>query len=102
MDRVVPWDVLFEPGRFVAGAYPALAWASAETGTRIQNIKRTDSISLAHLVKHARRSNGRLVNVLMERNGGDAGEVVAALWRPGVPKRLELPESMNLRSEPNE
>lgn len=97
VDRVIPWEVLLEPGRFLAGAYPALAWAHG-AGSRIQTIRRSDEISYAHLVKHARRTNGRLVNVMMER-GGDAAEVVAALRRDGVPKRLSLSEVLNLRGE---
>ena len=99
VDRVIPWDVLLEPARFVAGAYAALAWASAESGTRIETIKRTDAISLAHLVKHARRTYGSLFNVLMQRNGGEAVEVVSSIRRSGVPKRLDLSEAMNLRGE---
>ncbi len=102
VDRVIPWEVLLNPAPFVAGAYSALAWASEETGTRIDTIRRGDTISLAHLVKHTRRTHGRLINVLLERHSGDAGEVVSALWRSGVPKRLALAESMDLRGEVEE
>lgn len=97
VDRIIPWEVLQEPGRYLAGAYPALSWVHG-MGSRIETIRRTDEISYEHLVTHARRTNGRLVNVMMER-GGDASEVVAALRRGGVPKRLSLSEALNLRGD---
>jgi len=98
VDRRIDWDVLLEPGRYVAGAYPCTAWVHADA-CRVKTLRKTDRISYDHLVHHARISVGRLVNTMVERNGGDAQKVVADLRRPGVPKRLELTERLGLRGE---
>ena len=98
VDREVPWQVLLEPGKFVAGSYPCMSWVSADA-CRIKTLRKTDGISYEHLVHHARLSVGRLVNTMVERNGGNAEDVVADLRRPGVPKRLELTERLGLRGE---
>jgi len=42
-DRIVPWEAIFEPGKYVAGAYPkALAWVSEEQ-SRIRTLQRLDT-----------------------------------------------------------
>ena len=28
-DRIIPWDVLLEPGKYLAAAYPCMDWVSA-------------------------------------------------------------------------
>lgn len=86
--RVIPWSVLANPGHYLAGAYPCLAFLSAEH-EKIGTITKAVTISLGRAVHHARQMTGRLVNVLMQKHGGDAFAVVDELKREGVPRRLE-------------
>lgn len=86
--RVIPWSVLANPGNYLAGAYPCLAFLSA-LQEKIRTITKAVTISLARAVHHARQMTGRLVNVLMLQHGGDAFAVVDVLKREGVPRRLE-------------
>jgi len=85
-DRIIPWGVLTEPGRYVAGAYPATGWVQAET-SRIRTVKAQDAITYGRMVAVGSNSLGPLVNVMMEREG-DAERVVELLRRPGAPRRL--------------
>ncbi len=88
-DRVIPWDVLLEPGRYVAGAYPCMAWVQ-ETMSRIRTARKTAKIGYNVLTGSAAISYGRHINVMMEHEGS-AEKVVELLRRPGVPRRLDFP-----------
>lgn len=85
--RVVPWDALVRPGQYLAGAYPALGFLSAEQ-SRLQTTQRTGQISYAAMVKNLRAVGGKCLNVMSWVHAGDACEVLAQLVRDGVPKRL--------------
>jgi phage replication initiation protein len=98
VDRVIPWDVLWEPGRYVAGAYPYLAWVSGEA-SRIRTIRETATVSLDFLKGHCQRTYGRLIGTL-RRHGASDSEIVNTLRRDGVPARLALPELLGVRPEP--
>lgn len=89
-DRIIPWEVLLEPGKFVAGAYPkALNWVKDEM-QRINTIKKTASISYDCLVHHASNGYGKLVGVMLEIEGSPE-KVVEKLKRNGIPTRLDTP-----------
>ena len=96
-DRVIPWDVLLAPGRYVAGSYPALSWVQADA-CRIRTLRKTDGITYERLVRHARQSVGKLVNTMVAREGS-AEAAVALVRRDGVPERLKLTERLGLRGE---
>jgi phage replication initiation protein len=90
VDRVIPWEVLLEPGRYVVGCYPrALAWVQDEM-TRIQTIKRQSQISYEHLIGYASTAYGPLLNVMLEVEGS-ADAVLSKLHRAGTPRRLQHP-----------
>ncbi len=90
VDRTVPWDVIFNPGKYVAGAYPkALAWITEEM-SRIRTIKEEGGLAYQHLVRCASNAYGPLVNVMLEVEGSPEA-VVKKLRRPGVPSRLAYP-----------
>jgi phage replication initiation protein len=91
-DRVVPWEVLLEPGRFLAGAYPALAFISEEQ-TRVKTKKSIAAVTYDAAVKTARHQFGKLVNFMYEVEGS-LDTVFLKLLRPGVPKRLLPIESL--------
>ncbi len=90
VDRKVPWDVLFNPGQYVAGAYPkALAWVTDEM-SRIRTIREESGLAYQHLVQCASNAYGPLVNVMLEVEGSPEA-VVKKLSRPGAPSRLIYP-----------
>ena len=88
VDRVIPWDVLLEPGRYVAGSYGCMAWVQDEM-SRIRTVKAQDSISYDRLKQVGATAYGALINVMVEREGS-AERVVEMLRRPGAPRRLQF------------
>lgn len=86
-DRVIPWDVLVNPSHYLAAAYPCLNYLSA-IQHKIKTIKKAVIISMDAAVNHLRNVGGMLVNVMMQKHGGDAFAVVNELKRAGIPKRL--------------
>lgn len=96
-DRVIPWEAALEPGRYLAGSYPALSWLSQDA-CRIRTLRKTDSISLARLTHYARVSYGQLINVLQERLK-DPAAIVAKLLRDGTPQRLAATNRLGTYAE---
>jgi phage replication initiation protein len=92
--RVIPFEVLLEPGKYLAGTYPALDWVQDEM-QRIRTIQKTGQITYDSSVHHAKRSVGKLVNVMMAKEGS-AEKVVEMLIRDGIPKRLNTPSLTGL------
>lgn len=86
--RVIPWETLINPGHYLAGAYPCLAFLSA-IQEKIRTITKAVTVSLARAVHHAQQMAGKLVNVMMQFYGGDAFAVVNELKRDGIPRRLQ-------------
>lgn len=90
VDRVIPWDVLLEPGKYVAGAYPkATGWIQDEM-SRIRTIKNTARISYDYMTSCTSISYGKHLSVMLEIEGS-AEKVLEKLTREGIPKRLDLP-----------
>lgn len=91
VDRVVPWEVLLNPGQYVAGAYPkALSWIQDEM-LRIRTVQKETKLSYDHLVACASMAYGRLFNVMLEVE--DSPEcVIEKLRKEGIPKRLRMPK----------
>ena len=85
--RLIPWDIIINPGRYLAGAYPCLAYLSAEQ-SRIKTIKKSALITYDSSVKWVRNSAGKLLNVMLQVEG-DAESVLEKVRRDGAPKRLE-------------
>lgn len=86
-DRIIPWEVLLDPAPYIAGAYPALAWVHSHA-TRIETIRNQDTISYERSEHFARLQAGRVINVMMQREGEAADTVIEKLRRAGVPSRL--------------
>lgn len=92
VDRVVPWEVLSNPGKYVAGAYPnALGWINEEM-SRIRTIRTETTLTYEAMTKYAATSYGRLINVMLEVEKTPE-DVINKLRLEGTPKRLGL---MNL------
>lgn len=88
VDREIPWDVLLDPGSYVAGSYPrALGWVK-EVMNRIQTIKNASKISYEYLTKYAQISYGKQISVMLKVEGSPE-KVIDKLIRSGVPARLQ-------------
>lgn len=87
-NRIIPWDALIQPGNYLAGSFNCLNFLSAEQD-KIRTITKAATISYDRSVGHARLMVGKLVNVMMQTNHGDAFEVVNKLKRDGVPEWLK-------------
>ena len=92
--RVIPFEVLLEPGKYVAGTYPAFNWVQDEM-LRIRTIQKTGKITYDSSIHHAKRAYGKLINVMMATEGS-AEKVVEKLIRDGIPKRLDTPSLTGL------
>jgi phage replication initiation protein len=88
-DRVIPWDVVLNPGGYVAGAYPCTAWVT-EKACRIRTAKASAVINYDALVYHASQQYGALINVMLAVEGSPEN-VIDRLWRNGKPARLQIP-----------
>ena len=87
-NRITPWDVILEPGKYLAAAYPCMGWVN-EIQERIRTTRKTASISYQHLTYHAKQAYGPLINVMLEVEGS-AEKVIELLQRSGVPSRLAM------------
>jgi phage replication initiation protein len=85
--RVIPWEVVTCPGRYLAGAYPALRCLCAEQ-SRIATSKRVAVITFDRMVSNLRQVGGKSVNLMSQVLDGDCEAVVAELVRDGIPKRF--------------
>lgn len=86
--RIIPWDTLINPGHYLAGAYPCLAFLS-DTQVKIRTITKAVTISYERAVHHAQQMTGKLINVMMQFHGEDSLAVVNKLRRDGIPRRLQ-------------
>lgn len=90
VDREIPWDVVIQPGKYVAGAYPkATGWIQQDM-SRVRTIQNTARISYDYLTTCASIGYGKHLNVMLEIEGSPE-KVLEKLIRSGIPKRLDLP-----------
>jgi phage replication initiation protein len=98
-NRLLPWDMLTCAGHYLAGAYPCLAFLSAEQ-SKLRTTQKATIISLDCMTDNAARLSGKAINVLMQLHRENADAVIDLLRRDGIPKRLE-PYEENLRQMPD-
>lgn len=93
--REIPVDVLFEPAAYFAGQAPIAGWIAQVAAQAIRAIRRGATIRLEHIVQHARRAYGHVVDYL-DRMGVGTVEIVAALRRPsGRPRAWMVDELLD-------
>jgi phage replication initiation protein len=97
-DRFIPFDILVRPGFYLAGAYPCLAFISAEQSV-IKTISKSVQVSFECAVENAKQHCGKLINLMLRVFEGDCGEVVHRLVRDGLPGRVE-PFSYHITADP--
>ncbi|MFH7044671.1 replication initiation factor domain-containing protein [Paucibacter sp. JuS9] len=98
-DRYIPYDILLRPGYYLAGAYPCLAFVSAEQSV-IKTVSKSVQVSFERAVENAKQHCGKLVNLMLRVYVGDCGEVVHRLVRDGLPGRV-APYSYHLTADPS-
>jgi len=87
-DRVIPWEVNLEPGKYLAASYVCMGWINV-IQERIRTTRKTANVSYHHLSHYLSRAYGRMLNVMLEVEGSPE-KVIAILKRSGAPARLEL------------
>ncbi|MBK7658540.1 MAG: replication initiation factor domain-containing protein [Betaproteobacteria bacterium] len=85
-DRVIPLAVVTEPAPYMAGAFPALAFVSAES-KRIPTQRKVLQTSLQHLIACLGDSYGKTINAMLMQ-GYDPADIIAVVQRSGIPRRL--------------
>jgi phage replication initiation protein len=88
--RVIPLDTLINPGPYLSGAYPALAWISEES-CRIATKQKILEITFKDSVEMVKNQVGRYVNAMLQVYGS-AEEVITKITRSGIPERLVMPD----------
>jgi len=86
-DREIPLDVLRNPGKYFAGAYKALEGLSDHAPCKIATQQKEGEITVERMSEVVRTQYGPFFHVL--RASLSAEQVLDALSRPGVPRRLE-------------
>lgn len=86
-DRVITWDILIHPGKYLAGAYPCLA-ILAKMQCPIKTAKKAHQISYEKLTRWAKTTVGKTINAMMIQENGDIFKVFEELRREGLPERL--------------
>lgn len=97
-DRVIPFNLLEEPGKYLAGAYPCLRSLDLDQ-LRVRTVSKGATVAFDKAVENAKQQAGKLVHVMLRVYSGDCGEVVQQLQREGVPARLD-PYSYQIDEQP--
>jgi phage replication initiation protein len=88
--REIPLEILIDPRSYFVSAYPWLRWAANEDSTHVSLVRQqTQSISLGHLLHHAKRSYGRLLHFLSGHLQIEPELIVKKLSKLGTPERLD-------------
>jgi len=89
-DRDIPLDILTNPDKYFAGAYPALQAILGDIeGERIATISKEAQISLAHLLYHAKRCYGKAFSTFQKVEGCTLEGLIESVTVSGIPRRLE-------------
>lgn len=93
-DRLIPWQAVLEPGKYLAGSYVnALGWISEEQ-SRIRTLQKTSEIGYESLTHWLSIAYGKHINAMMIKERS-ADKVIEMLRREGLPSRLVLPDIPN-------
>lgn len=96
--RLIPYDALTNPGKYLAGAYDCLHFLDQDQ-SRIQTEQRAAKVTFEKAMNNGRHLAGKLVNLALEVYQGDYAEVVEQLRREGYPARIE-PFWHSVKGEP--
>lgn len=99
VDRAIPHDILNDPARYFQGAanWPfTVSSAPLRIRTRVER----EAVSFEKMIHETRRGYGQFINY-MQLQGFNAQEIVEALSRHGIPKRLHGPSFEKLANQCN-
>ena len=88
-DRVIPLDVLTNPDKYFAGAYPALAHMLEAAAEEIPTVREEVKGSLAHGMHHMQRCYGKYIHQAIEATGCTAADLVEQVRIVGLPRKVE-------------
>lgn len=88
-DRVIPLDVLTNPDKYFAGAYPALAHMLKAAAEEIPTVREEVKGSLAHGMFHMQRCYGKYIHQAIEATGCSAVDLVEEVRVVGIPRKVE-------------
>jgi DNA relaxase NicK len=86
-DRVIPWEVLYKAGQYLAGSYKAFNFVSIKQ-CKLLTTKKATKIQYESMVRWIRIAAGKGINAMTLVEGGDISAVFEQLVRDGLPKRL--------------
>lgn len=86
--RVLPYDMLTQPGKYLAGAYPCAKFLNIEQ-CKIKTLFRGGKITFDRALDNLRQQGGKLINFALSIFGGDYAQLVERIRRDGIPSRLE-------------
>jgi len=89
IDREIPFEILLEPGQYLAAAYPAFGWIS-EHQERILTTQKKTEITYDAACEWLKKQVGAWVNVLVGIEGS-AEKAVQKIIRDELPKRIQVP-----------
>ena len=89
VDREIPFEILLEPGQYLAAAYPAFGWIS-EHQERILTTQKKTEITYDAACVWLKKQVGAWVNVLVGIEGS-AEKAVQKIIRDELPKRIQVP-----------
>lgn len=90
VSRILDFEILLYPGRYLAASYPAFAWIN-DLQERIVTTQKKLEITYQRSIEWAKQQVGALLYVMLEIEGS-AEAAISKLVREGeFPKRLKLP-----------
>lgn len=88
-DRVIPLDVLTDPGKYFTGAYPALQGMLSDAAERVPTVQRETQSSLASLAVHMERCYGKAIHEILATTGATPSELIEEVRVIGIPRRVD-------------
>lgn len=88
-DRVIPLDVLTNPDKYFAGAYPALRDLLTAAAEEIPTVKEEVKGSLAHGLYHLERCYGKYIHQALTATNCSISDLIEEVRVVGIPKKVE-------------
>lgn len=88
-DRVIPLDVLTNPDKYFAGAYPALEHMLEAAAQEVPTVQEEVKGSLAHGLHHLRRCYGKYIHQAIEATHCSMTDLVQEVRVVGIPKKVD-------------
>lgn len=87
-DRILPFDILLDPTKYFAAAYPALEKIIEESGERIDTVINTSQVCIQTILTALKRTYGKWINALVS-NGIEITDLVEEIRINVVPARVQ-------------